>query len=103
MFAICLTRDVEGKGRELHRSSVEYTYAPPWREMTSTELLQATRHQLPLSNFALASAKFCPFYDTLHSLSYQSLGNTRPSNCFRIRMRSIRLQLVYLELYSPPS
>jgi hypothetical protein len=55
MFAICETMDVEGRGRELHRPSIQYTYAPPWREMTSTELLQATRHQLPLSNFALAS------------------------------------------------
>jgi hypothetical protein len=42
MIAICVTMDVKGRGEgELHvLSPWEYTYAPPWREMTSTELLQ---------------------------------------------------------------
>jgi hypothetical protein len=95
-----VTMDMErGGGGELHVLSLsEYTYAPPWRGNDKYRIIAMNPTQLPCRP---SFAEFCPFYDSPLLLSYQFLGNIRPSNCSRNRMRSDRLQLIYLELYSP--
>jgi hypothetical protein len=64
-------------------------------------IIASKPYQLPLCGLRPSFAEFCPFYDSPRLLSYQFLGNTRPSNCFRSRMRPDRLHFIYLELYSP--